>query len=47
VWWLFPPTEEVWARILSNDNGEPVFDVRELAEEGGGIKVFQEVSPLY
>jgi hypothetical protein len=42
MWWLFPPTEEVLGRILVD--GEPVFDVRDLVGEGGGIKVVQEVS---
>lgn len=44
MWWLFPPREEVWARILKN--GEPVFDVRDLSGEGGGIKVVQYVRLL-
>lgn len=39
---MFPPTEEILERIL--EDGEPVFDVRDLGGEGGGIKVVQEVS---
>ena len=39
VWWLFPPDRV--HRVL--ENGEPIFDVREVENEGGGIKVFQEV----
>lgn len=44
LWWLFPPEPEVMNRILAN--GEPIFDVRELEDEGGGIKVVQHVSLL-
>ena len=39
VWWLFPPDRV--ERVLKN--GEPIFDVREMEGEGGGIKVVQEV----
>jgi len=39
VWWLFPPDRV--RRVLKN--GEPIFDVREVEDEGGGIKVVQEV----
>lgn len=42
IWWLFPLEPEVMNRILVN--GEPVFDVRDLEDEGGGIKVIQQVS---
>jgi hypothetical protein len=41
MWWLFPPEPEVMGRILVH--GEPIFDVRELENEGGGIKVIQRV----
>ena len=42
MWWLFPPLAEVMEKILVN--GEPIFDVRDLEDEGGGIKVIQRVS---
>jgi len=42
VWWLFPPDRV--QRVL--ERGEPIFDVREIEDEGGGIKVVQEVCPL-
>lgn len=45
MWWLFPPTPDSMDRILNN--GEPVFDVRDLPDEGGGIKVIQEVRSRY
>ena len=41
-WWLFPPDKVEGLK----KNGELVFDVRELPDEGNGIKVIQEVSPL-
>lgn len=43
LWWLFPPRPQILSQILVND--EPVFDVRELEDEGGGIKVVQQVRP--
>jgi hypothetical protein len=43
VWWLFPPDRV--EHLLTN--GEPIFDVREVDDEGGGIKVVQEVCPLF
>jgi hypothetical protein len=43
VWWLFPPDRV--EHLLKN--GEPIFDVREVGDEGGGIKVVQEVCPFF
>jgi hypothetical protein len=43
VWWLFPPDRV--QRVLKN--GEPIFDVREVENEGGGMKVVQEVCPYF
>jgi hypothetical protein len=43
VWWLFPPDRV--EHLLRN--GEPIFDVREVENEGGGIKVVQEVCPFF
>jgi hypothetical protein len=41
IWWLFPPTQ---LNGLVEDDEVAVFDVRTLPDEGGGIKVLQEVS---
>ncbi len=41
VWWLFPPDR--LDRVRGEDR-EMVFDVRDVQDEGGGIKVVQEVS---
>jgi hypothetical protein len=39
MWWLFPPDR---LERVKRD-GEFAFDVREIEEEGGGIKVVQQV----
>ncbi|WVW85244.1 hypothetical protein I302_107282 [Kwoniella bestiolae CBS 10118] len=39
VWWLFPPNK---LDRVKDKHGELVFDVRELADEGGGIKILQQ-----
>ncbi|WWC90364.1 uncharacterized protein L201_005297 [Kwoniella dendrophila CBS 6074] len=39
VWWLFPPDQ---LDRVKDEHGELVFDVRELEDEGGGIKVLQQ-----
>lgn len=41
IWWLFPPTQ---LHGLVEEDEVAVFDVRTLPDEGGGIKVLQEVS---
>jgi len=42
MWWSFPPN--TLHRVKDSD-GEMVYDVRDLPDEGEGIKVLQEVSP--
>lgn len=39
MWWLFPPDK--MGRV-KDDNGELIFDVRHLEDEGGAIKILQE-----
>ncbi|KAK1921067.1 hypothetical protein DB88DRAFT_513800 [Papiliotrema laurentii] len=39
LWWFFPPDQ---LERVKDSRGELVFDVREMEEEGGGIKVVQE-----
>ncbi|WRT68737.1 uncharacterized protein IL334_005717 [Kwoniella shivajii] len=39
IWWLFPPDK---LGSVKDKHGELVFDVRELKDEGGGIKILQE-----
>lgn len=43
LWWFFPPDQ---LERVKDSRGELVFDVREMEEEGGGIKVVQEVSEM-
>jgi hypothetical protein len=46
VWWLFAPDclEGVREEDGEEEDGELVFDVREVPGEGGGVKVVQQVS---
>ncbi|OCF35815.1 hypothetical protein I316_02308 [Kwoniella heveanensis BCC8398] len=39
VWWLFPPDR---LDAVKDRHGELVFDVRELKDEGGALKILQE-----
>ncbi|OCF75654.1 hypothetical protein I204_02946 [Kwoniella mangroviensis CBS 8886] len=39
VWWLFPP--DILDQV-KDQNGELVFDVRDLEDEGGAIKILQQ-----
>ena len=40
-WWLFPPDT---LHSVRDTSGKLVFDVREMPDEGGGIKIVQQVS---
>jgi hypothetical protein len=46
IWWLFPPDPEIWRRlgIQQDGGGSPVFDVRVVEGDLGGMKILQEVS---
>jgi len=43
MWWFFPPDR---LDRVKDGNGDLVFDVRQLADEGGAIKVLQQVRVL-
>ena len=43
VWWLFPSDRVDGLKVDGRDD-ELVFDVRTLKDEGGGIKILQQVS---
>jgi hypothetical protein len=44
LWWFFPPDR---LERVKDRNGDLVFDVRRLADEGGALKVLQQVRAFF